>query len=1123
MARRKRNDKLFNLYLGAAAGSPVKTGQSQAGISAGIQALGQVQRAHLLEQNLKSGAVKPESLSLQDQTLLGNVTSLSPKKLSPGGDGGGGVGGFFSHLLGERGLGGALLHLPQGLATTASDVAGIAKSFVSNDGDPDKAVEKFKKDIVEPVVEGYKYSYGPLVHGDFGKFARHFYEQPLGPVLDVAAVASGGTTAAARVATRVGSGEGRLASVISREGRAPVSIQSHMQPRAIEQLGESVPEIPRLYSPRPLRHIAQASADKLVASGAGTKPLPLVNKSLQDISQLRAINRWTDRAHAQRVLEGQMRARLASNSFVKSLNGLNAAEQTALHFALRGINDRALLSVAQDYWKKSLDGQNPEGHNLSDFAGVPEEYVQHLAHLPESVIERIEHPTQNMVDAANLWHAAVEEGRTELGVDDYVHAKNVVATQRALRGLSEHEMGTDEIERVLHGDLEDYLPPPNKDGVEYPIRPSYVPDMPASNMKFGQQRAGALSFLARRLGTSGKEYVLSPGERKIRVIGSGPETLIRPPFQAYLKTSDLSTFHSGAFRTDAKALVDHITRRETDLVDQVFNQGLVDRLAIRDEDGEVRSFKNQGEVDHATGGGYQFIPLDGSVRWFRAEDNVLKETIKRIEDLDGQGSAGTPEMINQLNRLLDNNAREFVRNMIGAVKNPGVAVPVEFAKRMEAIAKSSEPFMGAFYRRALNKWRTLTLAYMPRWWINTAVGSAFLNFVKGVWNPRDYIEAKRLMGSGKLPAGVQLGGFAEHELLEGPSGLLTARAPTRAIYRMVENTESYFRTASFVHSLKKEQKRAMRGIGDVLSGYKPIMRDDRSHGAYIEGLLENPTLVEHALDDVNRFAYNMTELGPIERKYVRSFIPFWGWYKFITKLVWRLPVEYPGRALVLTQLGNIGEDQEEQLGLVPDWMKGSIFLNRDRRALAFLPTRGLNPFAQFANPFSDEGTVQGLLHWGQLAPPFQAAIQGAGVDTLTGGPSEISPDEHVGFDFWGNPIDLANGKPLSNVGQRASLRRGIATLLRSVPQYRLGEQWFEGGNPVYPESIPFIGDRPKGVRPETRRQFSPVGALSAYSGFNPRTTNLKRSQELTAKQIEYARTANRRRKKNEQKSLRKEP
>jgi hypothetical protein len=200
-------------------------------------------------------------------------------------------------------------------------------------------------------------------------------------------------------------------------------------------------------------------------------------------------------------------------------------------------------------------------------------------------------------------------------------------------------------------------------------------------------------------------------------------------------------------------------------------------------------------------------------------------------------------------------------------------------------------------------------------------------------------------------------------------------------------------------------------------------------------------------------------------------------------------------------------------------MKGSLFLNHDKSHLSFLPTRGLNPFAQFANPFSPAGTVQGLMSWGQLSPVIQAAVAGAGVDTLTGGPSSISPEENVGFDFWGNPIDVTNGKVLENVGQKAGFRRAVGTFFRSFPQIRNLEVGLAGGNPVYPESIPIFDERPVAVNPQSRKSFDVGGLLGQATGISPRTTDLIRSQQLNEKRIRYGAQTLRRQKRQRQDKL----
>ena len=52
--------------------------------------------------------------------------------------------------------------------------------------------------IVDPTIESYRYTYGPLARGDFGEFAHRVYEHPLGPLLDAATVASFGVAGLAK-------------------------------------------------------------------------------------------------------------------------------------------------------------------------------------------------------------------------------------------------------------------------------------------------------------------------------------------------------------------------------------------------------------------------------------------------------------------------------------------------------------------------------------------------------------------------------------------------------------------------------------------------------------------------------------------------------------------------------------------------------------------------------------------------------------------------------------------------------------------------------------------------------------------------------------------------------------
>src|SRR5882672_3415498 len=52
--------------------------------------------------------------------------------------------------------------------------------------------------VLTPIGKGIAHEYGPLASGNFGEFGHRFAQHPLGPTLDVAALASGGLGGAAR-------------------------------------------------------------------------------------------------------------------------------------------------------------------------------------------------------------------------------------------------------------------------------------------------------------------------------------------------------------------------------------------------------------------------------------------------------------------------------------------------------------------------------------------------------------------------------------------------------------------------------------------------------------------------------------------------------------------------------------------------------------------------------------------------------------------------------------------------------------------------------------------------------------------------------------------------------------
>lgn len=675
-------------------------------------------------------------------------------------------------------------------------------------------------------------------------------------------------------------------------------------------------------------------------------------------------------------------------------------------------------------------------------------------------------------------------------------------------------------------------PPAAFEFPEYPIEPTYVPNLPAAG--FQEQNPGRL---ARMFGAD--ESVFTRGKRKgpQTALGITAQNLFTKSPESYLRERP-EVLASGAARVDPKAFVESVARREKDLVNQAYNADLLNRLAAKGDDAEPIKFHTQEDVHRRLGPDWVLVNEEFPINWFNAETNFANETANTLEQLRLQGkSSHDPEVEDIITNLADSHAQDFVRNAFNAKKLDGVAIPKEFYNYQKRLVTAMDPFdnkIGRAYARYMHRWRAFTLAYMPRWAVNTAIGSFFMNMVKGV-TPRDYRLASQLHKEGVFGeprlGGVELGSVTGMEYLE-PAALGHLERSTgigvtplgERIVEKVQQIEDHFRRASFVHSLDKVAQRRMGDMGQILSNLERRRStfydtrrpwNPRADEETLQAILDSPKAVEEAIDDLNTFAYNFAALGPYERRYVRMAVPFWGWYKFISKVAYRLPVEYPGRTNILANIGMLGMGHEdEQLGNRPDWLHGVIPLGMEKGRLSYLSTMGQNPFSSFFNPFGPQGGVEGAISLGQASPPIQAALSAFGLDTLRGGEVPISPKQGVAPDFFGSLIDIQNGRE-TNPAQQAGVRRFIMGLLRSAPQFRMGEQYLAQGRSVYPESVPFFDQRPMPTEP---KDTSVLANLGSIFGVAPKTYNLGGYQKGIRKRVKYAKSRNKTAMKKQRKS-----
>lgn len=1126
---------LADLYIGAGISKPIARGS---GLQAGAMSSGayfRTKRRTVLNE-LATGAKRQSQLGTSDLAVLGLGGAKKPKsnRSLPGGGFFKGVGGLFGNLGKDvadftTGLPGGIVKL---VGSAASDVFRMDHVLTGDSA--------LYKNILKPTFEGYKHTYGQ------GNVLKNIYEHPLGPILDAATIASlgaGGAAKAGQVATRAGN-TGRLADlarITARDGRPSINLPGGR-------------EIPREYTPRPLAKAGQIGLDKLGRVGAdgGLNKLGEFQARRASAGASRMAHQEELGARAQNIA-GVIRP-LAETGRAMS----DPDVSLAYALAIRGVNTPERLAAYQERVRTAM--KDPEIVQKQEALGVPLAVQERRANLPERVQRLILDPTfepesQAAMQAARArWESDVQRGHTQLEVDvpdiRKIHDTKIGSYQRELDGTE----GTA---------APDFAPGQ--------IEPGYAPDIQANNLETFVPR-GRLSKVV---------PFMKPGEEAIRVKGRTNRSMrdnalalqdvFVPRAQSYLHDASGETFFQGLFRADPQVWVDHAIQREKDIAERAFSKKIIEENALLGPDGQPRRFTSAEFNQAGLGATHVLTNPDFPMQWFRAETSFTKDAARLVNALKKEGDMVNANVVEQmLKNLTDADAKAFMSTHMMAMKKPGVAIPKAFSEYQRKILQVSDPFNNPLmraYAGFMHHWRNTVLAYMPRWGLNTAIGSFVTNVTKGVVNPLDYVRGNRLgrtyldeegqsvtrpgmIGRSRLggrndldfssqrytkmePAGVSLQGEARQELLDSSAGR-QASFPTEKLIAGVQHIEDFFRRASFQQSLRKNARQQAHEpavlVGDVphtgealadvnaapegtLENMGDVVADAhlqiKNHNGDLESMLADEQLVRRSLRDTNKFGYNYGALGPDERRYVRQFMPFYGWYKFISNLAGRLPVEYPGRTAALMQLGEIGHDMQEELGQMPEWIKGSIILgvNADG-TIRYLPTRGMNPFSSFFNPLNPGASLKQLT--GMANPLIQAGAQAAGFDTLTGDSVRVSPQSGAGRDFLGNLVN-DRGEQVAP-GSIQPVARGLMALARSIPQYRLGEKYMlEGGGSVYPEHIPFgIQNRP--MSPASGDALtSGVEAIGrSVVGINPRGYDLKKYQQLTRKRAQYIKKKNKR-------------
>lgn len=681
-----------------------------------------------------------------------------------------------------------------------------------------------------------------------------------------------------------------------------------------------------------------------------------------------------------------------------------------------------------------------------------------------------------------------------------------------------------------------------------PILPTYVPSVSGEKLKFGIRRETVRAKAGRAIGAHQLDSIerqptfydfkrpFNPRTASANTIGLGPA-------MNYTKDANYGAFVKGAMRLDPEAIARNAYQIQRDLITGRMNERMIDRLAIKAPDGKTaKLYRGEGEMfkDLGTQAAlYDFVPIDTWRNYFKTKTELQFDAAQALKE-----SSDEAELASQIEGIANESAQRFVSEESAKAASghvQGVALPKTYTKTMIAHARISEE--GNVIGRALSfltgRWKSAVLSLMPSWLLRTTLGHGLIAVIDGTVNPKFWTQAhdyfsdrpilpehiKEVMWGNKygdhvlnpeaLPYGVNQGGMT-HELEDLGQGQgpldISKTTMARTIQGGVHVATNYQRRAIYLRKLEKGAKARLAELGrdfDHPGGFWNAKNIDAVlDPAWRAQVLQYPDLVEHAFDQLSKVSYTFGEMSPFERKLVKVGMPFYGWYKFISKFAWSLPVNYPGRAFALAAVGHIGAEEINNLGTIPDYLHGALWFDHsDLSKARYINLYGLNPLNDFANPMGEGGPVGGLVRLGQFSPIIQAAMAGYGVNPITGEAEGVDPASGIEKGRYGELIDTKSGKQVT-ISQVNPVQRALGTFMRAFPEIRMGELLSTKGNPVYPESIPLVDEHPIPVAPIRRRGYNVPGIVGQEFGVKPETYDIAKNTALMLKKVNEARKKN---------------
>ncbi len=497
--------------------------------------------------------------------------------------------------------------------------------------------------------------------------------------------------------------------------------------------------------------------------------------------------------------------------------------------------------------------------------------------------------------------------------------------------------------------------------------------------------------------------------------------------------------------------------------------------------------------------GMAVLAPEGLVQFYKGMINIGDEAMGLLENAAKEGldiknllaSSGA-----ELQAKLEELAAKHI-SFIGA-KHPEYVylIPKKFSEEL-AGAAATRGIPREIWDRLTSWWRAGVLSLTPRWTVNEAAGTTFLLAAKGI-SPTG-IAANLLAGKDIVPERVLLGGMTrgmgtEAQLSQKAAQSLSGKIvtgleqslPGKAIGGLSEFgksinafVEDNARQLGYVDEATKEaRKQLMMEMGQGAFNLDDIIQRAKDFKA-------DPEMVSKLMGEVDKYVYNyMTKLTPWERQVMRSYFPFYGFWKHILELQARFPLEHPMKQAVTMRIAQTAASVQKQMMEEATGVEGQQPQNRGDIPLFETPggeqvvfnARGMYPGPRgFTDIIGGSGFLPGI------HPAATIAIERAtGTNWFTKRPFKEENTVNVGGFKWEYDPKTGQINPINVIAPPLPEH-----ILGQFPQYKLF-------NDVTSPIIKYSPGIAAGTETEEEvRSRKAIEAAFRFSGINVRDANVQ--------------------------------